>query len=326
MPTHEREITGPVDLCLPDGRFNPDAVGWTRRPLHRANLRGWGRAKRWEYWGIVTPSHVIALVASSLDYAGVHGVYVLDRATGAEVSHDAVVPLARGAAFPERSGQGTARVEGGGVRIVIEQTSGGTSLRAHAPRVTAELEVPLPDGHESLGVVIPWGPRRFQYTVKDVGRPVRGRLVLDGWEHEVGEGAFAVLDHGRGKWPYSGSWNWAAGSAPGRAVQLGGKWTDGTGLTENALILDGRLHKIGARLEWVYDRSDWMRPWRVEGDGVEVEFTPFHEKVSRTELGVVGSETHQCFGHFGGRVRADDGGWAGLDGLTGWAEEARNRW
>ncbi|MEV4068477.1 DUF2804 domain-containing protein [Nonomuraea fuscirosea] len=326
MPTHEREITEPVDLCLPGGRLNPEAVGWTRRPLHRANLRGWGRTKRWEYWGVVTPSHVIALVASSLDYAGVHGVYVLDRATGAEVSHDAVVPLARGAAFPERSGRGTARVEGGGVRIVIEQTAGGTSLRAHAPRVTAELEVPLPDGHESLGVVIPWGPRRFQYTVKDVGRPVRGRLVLDGREHEVGEGAFAVLDHGRGKWPYSISWNWAAGSAPGRAVQLGGKWTDGTGLTENALILDGRLHKIGARLEWVYDRSDWMRPWRVEGDGVEVEFTPFHEKVSRTELGVVGSETHQCFGHFGGRVRADDGGWVGLDGLTGWAEEARNRW
>ncbi|MEV4175996.1 DUF2804 family protein [Nonomuraea sp. NPDC049709] len=84
--------------------------------------------------------------------------------------------------------------------------------------------------------------------------------------------------------------------------------------------------KIGASLEWVYDRSDWLRPWRIQGDGVEVGFTPFHEKVSRTELGLVGSETHQCFGHFTGRVRADDGQWADLDGLTGWAEEARNRW
>ncbi|MFB4273958.1 DUF2804 domain-containing protein [Nonomuraea sp. MTCD27] len=326
MPTHEREITEPVDLCLPDGRLDPRAVGWTRRPLHRANLRGWGRAKRWEYWGIVTPSHVIGLVASSLDYAGVHGLYVLDRASRAEVSHDAVVPLARGAAFPPRSGEGTARVAGGGVRIAIDQHPGGTSIAARAPGVVVELEVPLPDGHESLGVVIPWGPRRFQYTVKDVGRPVHGRLVLGAAEHQVGDGAFAVLDHGRGKWPYSVVWNWAAGSAPGLAVQLGGKWTDGTGLTENALFLDGRLHKIGASLEWVYDRSDWLRPWRIQGDGVEVEFTPFHEKVSRTELGLVGSETHQCFGHFTGRIRADDGQWADLDGLTGWAEEARNRW
>ncbi len=48
----EREITEPVDLCLPDGRLNPDAVGWTRTPLHTTNLWGWGRAKRWEYWNV----------------------------------------------------------------------------------------------------------------------------------------------------------------------------------------------------------------------------------------------------------------------------------
>ncbi|GAA3097385.1 DUF2804 family protein [Nonomuraea salmonea] len=55
MVTHEREITAAVDLCLPDGRLDPRAVGWTRRPLHRANLRGWGRTKRWEYWGWSPP-------------------------------------------------------------------------------------------------------------------------------------------------------------------------------------------------------------------------------------------------------------------------------
>lgn len=326
MPT-EREITEPVDLCLPDGRLNPAAVGWTRRPLHRANLRGWGRAKRWEYWGVVTPRHIIGLVASSLDYAGVHGVYVLDRETGEETARDAVVPFARGAAFPDRSGEGEAAVRGGGVAVGIRQRPGGTSLRAAARGVRIELEIPLPDGHESLGVVIPWSDTRFQYTVKDVGRPVHGRLVLPSGEHTVGgDESFAVLDHGRGKWPYRMTWNWAAAAGPGIALQLGGKWTAGTGMTENALIVDGRLHKIGDELEWTYDRSGWTRPWAILGDRVEVEFRPFHEKVSRVELGVVGSETHQCFGHFGGRARTDDGTWIEFDGLTGWAEEARQRW
>lgn len=189
----------PVDLCLPDGRLDPEAVGWTRRPLHRANLRGWGRTKRWEYWGVVTPAHVIGIVASSIDYAGVHGIYVLDRATGAEVSKDAVVPLARGTVMPDRSGEGTARARGGSLAIDIRQSPGGTTLRAVAPGVEVDLEMSLPDGHESLGVVVPWGPRLFQYTVKDVGRPVRGRLVLDSAEHLVREeDSFAVLDHGRG--------------------------------------------------------------------------------------------------------------------------------
>ena len=98
--THEREITEPVDLCRPDGRLNPDAVGWSRRPLHRANLRGWGRAKRWEHWGVVTPTHILGLVASSLDYAGVQSLYLLDRSTGRETTAEAVVPLTRTTSGP----------------------------------------------------------------------------------------------------------------------------------------------------------------------------------------------------------------------------------
>lgn len=74
-----REIAEPVDLCLANGRLNPLVVGWTRRPLHRTELGGWGRCTRWDCWGILAPSHFIGLVASSIDYVGVHGIYVLDR-------------------------------------------------------------------------------------------------------------------------------------------------------------------------------------------------------------------------------------------------------
>ena len=52
--THEPEITQPVDLCTPDGTLNPEALGWSRRPLHRANLTGFpGRNKRWDYWAVL---------------------------------------------------------------------------------------------------------------------------------------------------------------------------------------------------------------------------------------------------------------------------------
>ena len=77
----EREITEPVDLCLPDGRLNPDAVGWTRTPLHRTNLRGWGRAKRWEYWNVQTPEWTLGLTVSHIDYLALHQVYFADFAS-----------------------------------------------------------------------------------------------------------------------------------------------------------------------------------------------------------------------------------------------------
>lgn len=65
----EPELTYPVDLCQIDGHLNRTAVGWSRRPLHRANLKGRGRNKRWEYWCVQTPELVFAVTVSDLDYA-----------------------------------------------------------------------------------------------------------------------------------------------------------------------------------------------------------------------------------------------------------------
>lgn len=57
-----------------------------------------------------------------------------------------------------------------------------------------------------------------------------------------------------------------------------------------------------------------MAPWRIQGKRVDVELVPFHERVARTRLGVVASETHQCFGTFRGWGSGDAGGgwtWTG---------------
>ncbi|MGB3409910.1 MAG: DUF2804 family protein [Microthrixaceae bacterium] len=43
-----------------------------------------------------------------------------------------------------------------------------------------------------------------------------------------------------------------AGRVAGHVVrlQLGAKWTEGSGFAENGLIVDGRLSKIGRELRW----------------------------------------------------------------------------
>jgi hypothetical protein len=324
------EITSAVALCTPRGRVNPASVGWSRRPVHTANLRGWGRRKRWEYWGIVTPEVIVGLTVSSLDYLGLHSVVVVDRRTKTEVIRTALEPLARSVSLPDRSGVGVARGSSGGLMLAFASSAAGTRLEADAPGVRLRAEVG--PGDECLAVVVPWSRRRFQYTVKDVGRPVTGTLTLGEEELRFGpdDGAFAVLDHGRGKWPYSVTWNWAAGHGrvAGRRVglQLGGRWTDGTGSTENGLFVDGRLHKIHDDLTWTYDRSDFLAPWRITGPRVNVTLAPFHERDERTNALLIASEIHQCFGVFTGWVRDDAGDRVPVDGLVGWAEEARNRW
>ena len=81
--TVEREITAITDLAH-GRRLNPAAVGWSRSPVFRTAISGWGRTKRWEYWGVVTEHFVVGLTVAGLDYLANCAVYVLDRATGVE--------------------------------------------------------------------------------------------------------------------------------------------------------------------------------------------------------------------------------------------------
>jgi hypothetical protein len=309
---------------------NPAAVGWSRRPVHTANLRGWGRTKRFDYWAIVSPHVIVGLTIASLDYVGHVSIVVVDRRTGSETILSGLAPLARGIEHPDLCGVGVTRGRAQGLSLSFSSSPAGTRLLAEGPDVRFVADVG--PGAECLAVVVPWSQRRFQYTVKDVGRPVTGTLNLGDEEIRLGpdDGSFAVMDHGRGKWPYSITWNWAAGygRVAGRRVglQLGGKWTDGTGSTENGLFVDGRLHKIHDDLTWTYDRSDFQAPWRITGPRVNVTLAPFHERDERTNALVIASEIHQCFGVFTGWVRDDAGDRVPVDGLVGWAEEARNRW
>ena len=333
-PVVERELTAPVALCAADGSLNPAAVGWTRTPLHDTSgidgRRSWGRNKRWEYWAVTTPTHLFALTVSSLDYAAVHAVLMYDRRTGSVVDRSAIVPFGRGVTLPASLGDGPARAHTKRLSIDLEQTADGTRLRAETEGVRVDVVAHRPDGHECLGVVVPWSRRRFQYTVKDVARPASGWLEVGAERIDlpVGE-SWAVLDHGRGRWPYRMTWNWgaASGTAAGRTVglQLGGNWTDGTGSTENAVVVDGRLTKLSEELDWEYDATDWLRPWRISGASADLRFEPFWDRVSSTELLVFGSHGHQCFGHYSGWVVVD-GARLEVDGLLGWAEEIRNRW
>ncbi|MBE7325045.1 DUF2804 family protein [Nocardioides sp. Y6] len=337
----ERELTAPVSLTLPDGRLNPDAVGWCRTPvvttdgIGRGRL-GKGRNKRWEYWAVTTPTHVVAVVVSHIDYAGVNSLWVLDRTTGETVLHEATTPLGRGVTVPGTLGRGATHLRTKLLTVDIVETAGGTHLRARGPRVELDVQAQRPAGHESLGVVVPWSDTLVQYTVKDVARPASGTVTVDGTSHDVPAGeSWATLDHGRGRWPHDITWNWGAGAGrvDGRVIgiQVGGQWTDGTGSVENSVVVDGHLTKISEELVWTYDRDDWMRPWTVTGTDVDLVLEPFHLKESHLDLKALANHTHQVFGHWSGRVRAEtargsDPGWIEVRDLVGWAEDVHNRW
>jgi len=344
VTTSERELTRPVDLCTADGSsLNPDARGWSRHPLHRDNLDGrFGMNKRWDYWAILAGDLVVSSLYSDVDHFGLADVYWADLVTGESGGRAIVVPHGGGIELPERAGTAPLVVDRDGLELRIADDEVGTRIAAtwterdgRAGRLDVMVELPV--GHESLNVVVPWSDELFNFTSKHQARPALGELVVGDRRCTIGgtDGAesWGVLDVGRGRWPTEITWNWGGGA--GRCgdhvvgLQVGGKWTAGTGFTENGVIVDGRLTKLGSELAWDYDWNEPMRPWRVVDPGGQLDavLTPRFDKHTKVDAGPdLRSETHQVFGTWSGRLVSDDHLALEFAGLQGFAEEARQRW
>jgi len=252
-PTYvEHELGAAVDLCDPRGRLNPAAVGWSRTPLVRANLSGhWPRKKRWNFWNWITPDFVLSVTVADIDYASFCEVTFTDFASGRNVA--VLSPKLPGTiALPEH----VERTIGFRSKtIAYDNVHAGDELRvelradAKGVPMVGDFVVAKPAGHETLNVVVPWSADRFQLNSKHCALPTTGAIHVGGQRYEMRpETCHAVQDFGRGVWPYRSFWNWAVatGVQDGTVVgvNMGGKWTTGTGVNENALCIDGRLYKV----------------------------------------------------------------------------------
>lgn len=341
MTTHERELTAPVDLCTDDGRHLSDAaIGWSRRPLHRANLGGWGRNKRWDYWALLAPEMAVAVTYADIDYLGLVSVWWVDLTTGHEGGREVLTPLARGVDLPDVAGAEPLTFRHRKLQLDIRDDEDTTRIDVRwrerdGVAGSLQAEVARPPARDSVNVVIPWSRRRFQFTSKQVGRPTTGTLVVGDKRWVLGgqTSGLAVLDVGRGRWPYRTRWNWGAavGPAPNGGtvgVQMGGTWTVGTGHTENGVVVDGVVEKLGDELDWSYDWDVPLNPWRVRSpDGrLDLTLAPRHDRHAVTRAAVVSTEVHQVFGRWNGWIPTPGGDRLEVVDLLGFAEESRSRW
>ncbi len=336
----EQEITEPVRLCDDRGRLNPEAVGWSRHPLHTCNLRGcWPRKKKWYYWNITGPACSLALTVAHVDYLSFASVCLVEYETGKRFMDVLPAPLFGGSVVYPETVYGDLVVEKGNTRIALFHTRERVHMemewrkRHHRSPVKGSFHISIPQDHETLNVVVPWSRERFQFTSKQHCLPTQGSLRTEEEEYRFdASDSFACLDYGRGVWPYRTAWNWASCSMREQGntlgLNFGGKWTDGTGMTENSLVFNGRLFKLSEDVEFRYDRLDFLKPWTLrtrETRGVDLEFRPFYNLRSSLNLGLLRTRVNQVFGRYFGRVEPGDSAME-LNGAVGWAEEHLARW
>ncbi len=129
------------------------------------------------------------------------------------------------------------------------------------------------------------------------------------------------------------AWNWGAASGAEGAhtvgLNLGGRWTDGTGMTENAICVDGRITKLGEDLSFQYAARDLVSPWRITTVGSErinLRFVPVYERIAKSDNAIYMSEVHQLFGQYAGTIVPDGTPPITITNMFGWIEDHAARW
>ncbi|MBA4375773.1 MAG: DUF2804 domain-containing protein [Anaerolinea sp.] len=339
-------LKGPGKLLNADG--NLSQTGWATRQVLDCNLEDCHfyrlkfmqgmRIKVWDYYAVTTPTHFFSFTISDIGYLGMVFAYVIEFATGKYEEQTLSIPFASGVKIPRNSTSGESLYQGGGKNLRFDVDGSKRTLSVRWPgfgatTLNAELEFIVPAEHESMTIAIPIPGKRFYYNRKINCMPASGWVEYQGNRFEIQpETCLGNLDWGRGVWEYESFWVWASASGFLKdkrriGLNLGFGFGDTSAATENCFVLEGKVHKLGG-VKFAYNNKNFMAPWTmVSPDGrLDLVFTPFFERVAKTDLKILRSEVHQMFGRYNGSAVTDDGKKIEISGLIGWAEEHNARW
>jgi hypothetical protein len=110
-------------------------------------------------------------------------------------------------------------------------------------------------------------------------------------------------------------------------INLGFGFGDTSAATENAFILDGKVHKIGP-VNYIYDPRRLTEPWSMRDPAgrLTLRCTPFFDRHAATDLKLLRSSVHQLFSVFDGTLQTDDGETIEVKNLIGATEEHQALW
>jgi hypothetical protein len=332
--THPEPLAA-IALCDSRGYLNPQAIGWSPRPMVDCAIPGhFGRRKRWNHWCITTPQWMLSFTQADLDYLGYAAAYFLDLQSGQAVAYSQYRLFSRGCDLPDQP-QASHEFNHPHLQLRVAEHTGRTRITINTPDIGGQplnvaLDIQRPAHLDSVNLVAPLGPHSFHATSRQLGLPCSGSVKLGKQHYSCVTGqSFASLDFGRGVWPLNSHWTRAAFAAPGGiAGNFGAGWTDHSGLSENTLWFGGELQHLDTPVTIIQAPHSPLAPWQLHStdDRVSLTFTPRQRHRAYRRIGPFYADTRQWFGHFEGVLRGPEGERVPVSNALGWLGETGARW
>ena len=341
----QHEIVSPIPLL--DEAGNLTEPGYAKRLLpvyDRSKIRGGAtRLKEWDYYLVMNDHFALALTIADNSYMGLCSISLLDFDTQFQVTRSPMYLFPMGSTgLPVTSKVGDTAASGKGYGIFFRNDGHRRQLIAHMDKfhdgkdLDAEIMLSA-EPEESMVICTPFDkPGHFYFNQKINCLRADGTVALGDKTYTFDPSdSFAVLDWGRGVWPYHNTWYWGSASGLLCGVPFGFNIGYGFGntsaATENMLFYAGKAHKLSEvtfHIPCRDGREDFLAPWTFESDDkrFEMTFSPVMDRASLTSAAFLKSDQHQVFGRFSGTAVLDDGTVLEVKDLMGFAEKVENKW
>jgi hypothetical protein len=242
--------------------------------------------------------------------------------------------------LPPDSETGSVRIQRKKFNIDFSAMDGGSRIiKVDIPRfghhrsLRGEVVLtPLPKA-QSMVTCSSWreGKNAFWYSRRSPWYIAEGVMQFNNTEIVfVKDKAWGIFDWNRGVRPRSDIRLWASacGLSEGRQLSfsVGYSTADSGSGTENALFLDGKLHKLD-QVTFHIPSLDRLEPWHFTSndDRLEMGFKPLQERSDKSVMFFHSLRRRQVYGYFSGKAVLDDGSTLEFQDITGFAEYRKTR-
>ncbi|MGL4913961.1 MAG: DUF2804 domain-containing protein [Romboutsia sp.] len=307
-----KELKNKNFICYKDGTVNKNSVGWSKKVFSNCDIDvGYFRKKIWNHYMWMNENCICALAIVKLDYAGLIFIDFYDIKENREIHKTVTVPLCNGMIIHNSIGS-YAHYQNKNMYLNIIRINDKLHIMLKWDEIDIDANIILQK--ESLNVLIPWSDKKFHYTSKQLPLKSKGYICIGREDDEKFglKNSIGFIDYGRGIWEREKSWYWLTCGFKNKesrvGLNLGGKWTDNTGVNENAIIINNLVYKIYSDIKFKkIDENNWsIKNENSEYEIIDLNFSTIkvHDKANNKIL--IKSSLKQHIGKLSGVVKLYD--------------------
>lgn len=301
--------------------------------------------KEWDYYLIYNQYYAVALtVGQSVNFVLFSASFIDFSKTTERTKSLLRIVSRKKLRMPESSVEGDIVYQSSDVHVSFKLEAMSRQINftindfANGTEFEASFELRM-EPKDSMVIATPFNENRkaFYYNRKIIGMKAYGIVRYNGNDYTfLPTDTFAILDWGRGVWPYRTTWFWGAGQGMvwgnSFGFNLGYGFGNTSAASENMLFFNGRANKINNVTFHIptdeNNQYDYMKPWIISSSDyrLNMKFVPILDREAHLSALFLSTHQHQVFGRYSGTAILDDDTAIYFNNFMGFAERVVNRW